>query len=767
MRRYSTRLRPVRLSCGVLTLILVLSTTLVAQTESTKKAAPPPDTSPLSRYAPRENLFFYAEFAGLDSHQEAWHKTAAYKMLNETTLGEMLEEIGAQVFERGLQGIPDRRVTGRELVQTLEHLARSGFALGAARVPDHPAKKIAFLVVRGAAKKDVRPVFSRLLLMSGGPLTKPELVKRPSGRQVVIMKRGKGEAPSWTWWAEKDDVVITWNSPESADVLAEVIDGKRANAVEHPVRAELQKNDEGLEPVGLAFLEPNEWEPTGPFAEQVKASGVGRIDYRWGFAGDALMTVARLQSKAPRKGLLALLDQPTFDTKSLPSMPDGVTAFTAVSLNPAKVFDIVTETLKPANPVAAEAIDRAVETLRTKARVQLRKDVLAHLGPKAVLYIPPATSSSATARIGLGSGESGAGGLNPLARLMATSTVPRFVFISEIDDRKAFERSLDDLMIYFNKEMRAFVQAKADEARAAAPATENPGEPEEDTGRRRRPEVPAAPEFKMTPGDVKSFVLNVPSELGKLPAGFRPTIRVGAKHVVFASSSELARVALEVKKEASWIPADDQASAMQHLAGNLVYLQFDDPREQMPKLLASLPGELQKRINAALIMSPLPTATGASNTGPAAGGAPAAPGQPAAPGAAVAPGPASESEASAPTGAVGAPGGPGAPGEPGVPGAEGAARPASPGLVLRIAPDKLPSESALKALLFPGTVAASVTDQEVRYVSRVAFPTLIEADTLANKMLSLMIQRSIQGSLAAAAQRMAPAPADGAAAGAR
>ena len=60
----------------------------------------------LARYVPKDNLIFYIEFDGLDAHAEAWQKTAAYKMLNNTPLGVMLEEVAAQLLEKPSPACP-------------------------------------------------------------------------------------------------------------------------------------------------------------------------------------------------------------------------------------------------------------------------------------------------------------------------------------------------------------------------------------------------------------------------------------------------------------------------------------------------------------------------------------------------------------------------------------------------------------------------------------------------------------------------------------
>ncbi|AGA25752.1 hypothetical protein [Singulisphaera acidiphila] len=745
MRRIPIGLRLLQWSCGVLTLTVGLSTTLEAQTGSAKKAvaAPTPDTSPLARYAPRDNLFLYAEFAGLDAHQDAWQKTAAYKMLHETTLGAMLEDVSAQIVERLLSSRPDRRVTGSEVVKLVENLAQSGFVAAVAGIPEHPAKWGSVLVLRGAARKELRPITGRLLVMLGGTGTKPQVSKRSTGRQVVVMA-GPQPGSNWAWWVEKDDVVIALNGPETADVIGEILDGKRPNAIEHPARVELEKPEAGMEPVGLAFVDTAAWnQPQSAaslFFEKMQVRGVDRVDYRWGLAGDALMNVARIKAKAPRQGLLALFDQPTFDKASLLTMPDGISTFTALSMKPANVYTTLSSVTKAVNPALGGTFDKIEEVIQTKSRLQLRKDLLAHLGPKVLFYLAPAAPVAAVKPT---AAEATKGGLNPMALVFGNTPIPRFVLMFEFDNKEPVERALDALMIEANKEIRNRVQEAAASAAAAAPApasapggADASGEPGEGGARRRRPESLPTPEFKMMPGQVKSFVLNVPSELGKLPAGLRPTIRLGAKHLVIASSPEVARQALEIKKDAAWIPTDETAVAFEQVPADLIYLHLDDPREQLPAMLASLPGELQKRINQMIMLNPPKPVAGAAGPG------------------AVAP-----TEASAPPPVGQLPGAPGAqPGAPGTPGApDGAAKTMSTPLILRIDPAKLPSEAALKALMFPATVAVAVDDQEVRFISRQAFPNLISPETPIDRLFRMMGGRMVPNMAASAGVNL-PAP---------
>ncbi len=110
---------------------LTAAVTASAQTVATKKAAAPPviDKSPLARYVLRENLVLYLGSDGLDTQEEIWKKTAAYKILNETPLGEMLEDMTAQVAEKALLQSPNRKLNGVDVVTIIKHLAKAGFVL--------------------------------------------------------------------------------------------------------------------------------------------------------------------------------------------------------------------------------------------------------------------------------------------------------------------------------------------------------------------------------------------------------------------------------------------------------------------------------------------------------------------------------------------------------------------------------------------------------------------------------------------------------------
>ena len=353
-----------------------------------EKPTPPPgpvDSSPLGRYVPRENLVAYVEFAGLDAHADAWKKTAAYRMLTSTSLGAMLEDVAAQVFDRVLDSAPNRKINGTELVTIIEQMMRRGWllALNADSTGSKPLR--ATIVLRGAVVKENKALFGRLVgsFMSVDSKAK---IERKGGRVMVVVPRAEG-APAdtgWIWWPEKDDLVIGL-SQTSDTPIPSVLDGQAPSAAEHPLVSELKKPDGGFTPVLTALVDPAGCPSgsTNPMVQQItkldSRGNVKRLDYRWGFEDENLMGVARLTAPKPRKGVLAFLGKPATNPKTILPIPDGVEYFASLSLKPEQVTELFSDSL--GGGPGKSAVGHIVEELRGNSRVDLQKDFLGAPGP--------------------------------------------------------------------------------------------------------------------------------------------------------------------------------------------------------------------------------------------------------------------------------------------------------------------------------------------------------------------------------------------------
>ena len=617
----------------VVLLALIAPEELRAQTEPIKSASAiePAATVPLGRYVPKENLTVYAEFAGLDAHAVSWQKTAAFKMLTETPLGVMLEEVAGQLLDKAMALIPSRRLSGPEVVTLLKGATKSGWVFALHVDPKGPDFRVTF-VLRGAASKELKPITSRLMgwLMGTDAKFKTE---RKEARTVVVVPFGGPAAAakgSWVWWPEKNDLVIGVSYPGVSDTIIAALDGKAQCADDHPIVQELKKPEGTFQPTGVAFVDtagcPDLPVPMTSFLHGLsKSQGINRIDLRWGFDADALMSVTRLVAPKPWKTSLAVFDQPTFDKASLMPMPDSVGSFVELSITPAKLLDAL-ENFGPAGAVKAQ-IDQFSETIKNTGQVDLRKDILSHLGPRMVAYLAPgrpATANDDSLEAALKNGLTSSSAVTAMQ-----SFFPKLTLVAEVDDPEAFGKGLDTLMIAINNELEARTrEIEAEERRAAEQqkaggADRAPGGRAAKGGERSRQRRILAPRFNAIPGQGKSFVLMTPtdSKLRFGPSSFRPTILIAGKYVAFSVSSDAARAAAEAAQRKDWKPSSEVERACQTVPSNLVMLSLTDVSEGLSSLLASLPGTLQTMINTSIALARA-RASGADGTPGAPGTAP-------------------------------------------------------------------------------------------------------------------------------------------------
>jgi len=733
------------LLCFVLLTGVVGPDELRAQTPAGKGATAtqgsPVETVPLGRYVPKDNLILYIEFAGLDAHSASWHNTAAYKMLTNTPLGGMLEEVSSQLLDKALNLFPNRRLNGAESVALVKNAAHSGWLLAIHATPEGPAPFRGTIVLRGAVSKDLKPISSRLMGWLMGNDAKYRIERKEGRTLVVLPLLGGAQGPAgadFAWWPEKNDLVICSSFGVATDSTIAALDGKIPCAADHPVVQDLKKPEGTFEPVCVAFAEtancPEGAAALNRYLRNLHGEhGINRIDLRWGFDAEALMSVVRLAAPLPRKTTLALFDKPTFDKTALLPMPDSVESFVELSIAPNKLIEAI-EQIAPEGAFKEE-IDALAEAIKTAGSIDLRKDLLAHLGPRMVAYLAPGRSAATnddSLEAALKNGFSATAAVTVMQSLF-----PKLTLVAEVKDPEAFGKALDPAIIAINNELKAQAMEQAAHDRAAteagAPgeAARTPtGRPAGTGDRTKRRRAISYPKFTSVPGQLKSFVLMTPTDsaLRFGPSSFRPTILLEDKYVAFAVSADAARAAVAAVRRKDWKPSSDLAQACQKVPSNLVMLSVTDVNESLSSLLASLPGTLQTMLN---------TSFGLANARAGGPGATPARGasQPGAPTAAM-----SGSGMAARMMAMQGGGGAGGGGSPGFgpdaretarsAGASGGGGNGSAGstsdsmIVLKVDSDKLPKAADLKSNLFASSLSVSVADEEVKFVSRGAFPNL-------------------------------------------
>lgn len=708
-----------------LALAVALASAARAQAPAQAPKAPPGPPVPLAHYVPGGDLVAYFEFSGLDAQADAWKKSALYQVLNTTPAGAMLEDVAVQLIEQiYAKSGATRWASGKEIVALIEHVARNGAVVALGGKPDDPKSAAAVIAIRGLFKaKEMKPVVGRMFNALYDPKAKPKLVD-VAGHKIVLAKGRDGAF--FGWWVEdsrKEDVVIIPPDKSEQTVLAAAanvlaaLDGTKPDAQADPSRQALAKEEEGFVPVGFGFvnlvaLPPGAVPPTSGLQD------LKGLDVRWGFQDRETVSIVRVGAPKPREGMLAILDQPTFDKGGLPPIPEGVGAFTVVSANFQKTYDQLIALAATIKPDAAGAAEGFAQQVQEKTKLRLKEDILAHLGPKVAVYVAPSPKSTDASK---------AAPTNPALgmalSMLGMTEVPRLTVVAEIDDPKAFGRTLDALMIAANQGLRGLSPMLSALAPPANPndAPGMPGGSGSAPGRGPAGKGARAPaitlEFKQVGTGV--YTMALPQALSSLvPSYVRPTIRVGPKHVVFSVSPEAARAALEVKGGGA--PGTTFVNTLQNAPVELLYLAVDDSSESIATGLADFPIKLQELADKAAAPPGLPPGFG--QPGAPGGMPPGGPPPGSVPGMA---GSASRvgGSGSPPPGSM--PGMPGMPGGSGGSGAQGQAAAEGKGLfTIRVDPAKFPTAAAIKPLLAPTMTAVSVDDDGIKIVARESFPDL-------------------------------------------
>jgi hypothetical protein len=515
-------------------------------------AADPPASAPLARYFPRRDLVGYLEFDGIHAHSAAWNQTAAGKILRQTPTGAMLSSVATQILETILPAPGDGVPAAGDLVTLAEQVALAGFAFAVHRDPDDKdfANLRVGLVLRGAAKGPALATIRKLLTSAGLPAEALAKVQLHSGREATLL--GPPEGPNLAWWAEGDDLAVSFLRVTSANAMIDTLEGREPSAVAHPTRLALMASEAGFEPVGVAFLDRAALADPAPNIAAFGIDGIKRVEMRWGYRGEALTCVTRVVAPSPRRGALALFDQPTFGPRTLPPLPEKVGTFSVVSVDFVRLHDALSSLARSADPGGVDAFAQLGDEVQLATGRRLREDILAQLGPRVVYAEVPTPSFSTLSQAD--------GFLRGMAR------VPRTSLLIELRERDRFLQDLARIAGWLN---------------ASVPP------PRSRSGRPGRPALPLIRPLK--PPEQGYEIALSPTYL-PLPAGYRPTILVGDHHVVIGTTPEVARRTLA--GGGIFPPAVGQAVGRAP-EGLMVLSLVDAADSALPEVVANIPTLIQ------------------------------------------------------------------------------------------------------------------------------------------------------------------------------
>ena len=539
----------------IVSILALFFRTEEARAQEGEPTAAEPRSLSMARYAPRQDLIFYLEFQGLDAHANAWRKSAAYKLLNDTKLGSLVEDLAVQGIEMYQSSVPpEKRVKAAEVIESVKYVARHGFLVAAwGKGVKNP---MGVIVIRDGARPEIRrwwETFAKTYASKNG-LNDVRAVQK-AGRTLQPL-----DVQGAAWWSEGGDLVIA----QDHDAVLATLDGKQESAAAHPVRQALLKGENGFGPVAAGFIDLGGLHPVPQKAVTLGLDGLKRFELRWGFQDEAIMTVLGVVAPAPRRGVLALLDQPTFEINTLPSLPADLTGFAVLSADFSKTYDQVIDLVKRADPQGAARVSGFEDMARRQFGLDVRKDLIEHLGPKVAFYAQASDQGAA---------------LNPAAIVM--QQLAGYTLSAQVGDQAAVAGALERLA----KGINDFLSAQGEAARR------NPagGAP------------PAAPaQLRKIDGPSPGYVLDFPPgpQAAQLAAIFQPTLLLGKNQLILSASTAAAlRAAAEGPR---WRPGGLYVPVVRRLPDRLVFLNLSDPGESMPGFIENLPAVAQQ-MNAMLM----------------------------------------------------------------------------------------------------------------------------------------------------------------------
>ena len=283
-----------------------------------------------------------------------------------------------------------------------------------------------------------------------------------------------------------------------------------------------------------------------PRAAELGLAAITRVEGKWSIRAKAVSASLAVRAPRPRRGVLALFDQPPIGPGTVAAPPGGGAEFALMSVDLARTADAVLAMMRRDDPDSAEAAARFAAQFKERTGLSLRDDLVAKLGPRAAVYSP--------------------GGGSALGMLGMWFNPPDFGVVFELKDPAGFAANLDKLMVAANRELKALG--------AIAPAA--PGGP-------AKPGTGFA-EFRRLKDLERGYVLAVPPSVLPTPAGLRPTVIVdpGRKLVAVGGSPASARLAL------------GSLTLGKPEGGSGEFLRVrSDPSGSLPELLASIPSLVQ------------------------------------------------------------------------------------------------------------------------------------------------------------------------------
>ncbi len=322
---------------------------------------------------PADGLIAYFEFEGLAAQPKAWQGSHMYGLMNKTSMGELARDLARQglkaMIDQADEEAPGDGKTDPKVIESLaDNLAKGGIAIGLYQPPGR-GEPVPIMLGRGAGKG-----LDHKLLEGYMPPT--DRTETRGGRTIRL--RGDGRVPGPAIWWEKDDIVIVDSS--ILDLAIAAADGKGATAATHPILSGIKGGSAAFVPMARAFADFSKI-PLPPEARTLGMDGIRHVEMTGGFEGSQIRNIVRVVAPSPRRGVVSLLDGPTFAADTMPPIHPGASGFAALSMEPAAVFTKVASMARTMDPQLGRQIDGFLGQFRQQTDVDIVNDLLKGMGP--------------------------------------------------------------------------------------------------------------------------------------------------------------------------------------------------------------------------------------------------------------------------------------------------------------------------------------------------------------------------------------------------
>ena len=356
----------------------------------------------------------YGVWDGSNSHAAAIKKTAQYKALVESGLidyaGKMLEQVLTSQKVMSELGPGPNEEELQQSFEAFEHfkkLYEAGFSVSISDGPiDGPPRPLATVVLHDAAGSS--QLITPLLQLAG--INDEPQARTVAGRDVLSLLIPGSPGFELAWWSEAQHLVVA-AGPAAAEQVIGTADGRSPNVTTSARYQKYRDPKADFEVAAAGWFDfgalrnrfgeiplpvPDVARPPtlNDFAAALGIDNLGAIGGQLGYRGAATIAKTFVEAPLPRKGFLALLDQPLFTLEDLPALPQNASVFAAFSMDAAGAWDTVLKstrrTLALLPPEIGREFEDGVRMLPQFLGLDLRNDVLAALGDVHCFYGDPA-----------------------------------------------------------------------------------------------------------------------------------------------------------------------------------------------------------------------------------------------------------------------------------------------------------------------------------------------------------------------------------------